>query len=85
MPALTHFRSDSFVRTMINVPIVIRRPEKNSGLMPVMLTPPYRVTSQVANSGPAIPRKPAATVSQISMPVARSRLTRQFPQMVAQL
>ncbi len=35
--------------------------------------------------GPTIPSSPAATVSQIVMPVARSGFARQFPQMVAQL
>ena len=69
----------------MKVPVVTIRPEKNKGRMPPTLTPPERLTIQVASIGPAIPSSPAATVSQISMPVARSRLTRQLPQMVAQL
>jgi hypothetical protein len=35
--------------------------------------------------GPAIPSRPAATVSQIVIPVALSSFAKQFPQIVAQL
>ena len=53
--------------------------------MPPRLTPPHHITSHTAKIGPIIPSRPAANVSQINIPVARSRLIRQFPQMVAQL
>lgn len=45
----------------------------------------FQQTLKYLLQGPAIPSNPAATVSQIVMPVALSWLRRQFPQTVAQL
>ena len=67
------------------MPIVTRRLKKNRGRIVPALMPPEWAMNHVASIGPAIPRRPAVTVSQIIIPVARSRLTRQLPQMVAQL
>ncbi len=64
---------------------VIIKLKKNRGLMPLALTPPKRVTNQAPSIGPAIPSRPAATVSQIIIPVALSSFVRQFPQTVEQL
>ena len=80
-----HFWSDSWVHMMMNVPNIMRKLKKNRGLMPLALTPPKMVTNQAPSIGPAIPNRPAATVSQIIIPVARSSLARQFPQTVEQL
>lgn len=85
LPTCAHVRSDNCVRTIAKVPSVTRSPETKRGRIPPIVTPPPRATSQAASIGPATPRSPAATVSQSSIPVARSRLTKQFPQIVAQL
>ena len=79
------FLADSCVHMTTKVNAVIRALTKNRGLMPPAFTPPKRVTSHAPSMGPAIPSRPAATVSQIVIPVARSSFARQFPQIVAQL
>ena len=43
------------------------------------------ITSHAPSIGPAIPSSPAATVSQIVIPVALSSFVRQLPQTVEQL
>ena len=58
---------------------------KKTGLIPLALTPPNWVTNHAPTIGPAIPSRPAATVSQMVIPVALSSFARQVPQMVAQL
>ena len=65
--------------------MVMTKEKKNIGLMPVTFTPPKVVTSHAPSIGPTIPSSPAATVSQIVIPVALSSFGKQLPQMVEQL
>ena len=82
-PGFIHRRFDSCMSTITNETAVRATAQKNDGRMPSTLTPPKAVTSHVAIIGPAMPRRPAATVSQTIMPVARSRLTRRYPRFVS--
>ncbi len=69
----------------MNVAIVMPRAMTNSGRMASGSTRPDETTMKAPSIGPTIPSNPAATVSQMVMPVARSGFVRQLPQMVAQL
>jgi hypothetical protein len=53
--------------------------------MPLTFTPPKDATSKAPSIGAAIPNRPEAKVSQRLMPVARSSLASEFPQITLQL
>ena len=71
--------------TITNVTAVMPSPMTKSGRMASGSTLPDEATTNAPMSGPTMPRTPAPTVSQTIIAVARSRFTRQLPQMVAQL
>ena len=67
------------------VPTVMAKATTKSGRIASASTSPDDTTISVPRMGPTMPSSPAATVSQIVMPVALSGFARQLPQMVAQL